>query len=221
LEFTSKCFARWREDNKKELFFRDQTILQFGDSWELIANFVLLNPGSSSPIKEQSENSYLQSKNLPYLKFTNSDNYFEFSIDPLMTSLIKLLREKYPSGGVLKLYNLFNLKNPKSASAIKEFKSHTTHPFIFTKTDEIEFKNKPVIIACGKAYKRNQLLKNELKKYIELTNQNKLYSISKVAHRSFKIGKAQTLKSDIVDSYHPSYSTKYGNNTVLSSTCFE
>lgn len=55
-----KCFAKWKEDQKIGLCFRDQTILQFGDSWELLASFVLLNPGSALPIERKPYDEYLE-----------------------------------------------------------------------------------------------------------------------------------------------------------------
>jgi len=33
-----QCFARWNEDEQSGLCFRDQTMLQFGDSWDLLAS---------------------------------------------------------------------------------------------------------------------------------------------------------------------------------------
>lgn len=47
-----KCFARWEPESGSGVCFRDQTILQFGNSWKLLASFVLLNPGSALPLDE-------------------------------------------------------------------------------------------------------------------------------------------------------------------------
>lgn len=44
-----RCFARWKKDDDSEIFFRDQTTLQFGSGWDLRSSFVLLNPGSAHP----------------------------------------------------------------------------------------------------------------------------------------------------------------------------
>ena len=43
-------YAEYIEEN--ELSFRTNTILQFGDSWELIGNIVLANPGSATPVEK-------------------------------------------------------------------------------------------------------------------------------------------------------------------------
>ena len=115
-----QCFARWKEDQKSGACFRDQTILQFGGSWELLASFVLLNPGSALPIDRKRHDEFLESKNLPFYVNGKGCFYYQFSIDRLMNDLLKLYSVKY-SGGVLKLYNLFNLKNQDSGNAIAQF----------------------------------------------------------------------------------------------------
>ncbi len=42
-----RAYARWIEEG--EYAFRDETILQFGESFDLLANIILLNPGSAVP----------------------------------------------------------------------------------------------------------------------------------------------------------------------------
>ncbi len=55
-----RCYARWFHDGEKEVSFRDQTILQFGDSWNLIASFILLNPGSAIPKDNSAKNEIIR-----------------------------------------------------------------------------------------------------------------------------------------------------------------
>lgn len=45
-----KVYAQYFE--LEGISYRLNTILQFGDSWELLGNVVLANPGSAEPIKE-------------------------------------------------------------------------------------------------------------------------------------------------------------------------
>ena len=133
----SKCFARWKELDSN-LSFRDQTILQFGDSWNLLANIVLLNPGSAMPVKEKGiQNKYLEDKNLSFY-VSGDGEYYEFNLDPLMKNLIKLYSSKY-DGGVIKIYNLFNLKNQKSNKAIDEYKQYHEIELIHTKKKETNY----------------------------------------------------------------------------------
>ena len=45
-----KVYAQYFE--LEGISYRLNKILQFGDSWELLGNVVLANPGSAEPIKE-------------------------------------------------------------------------------------------------------------------------------------------------------------------------
>lgn len=208
-----QCFARWREEHETGVCFRDQTILQFGDGWDLLASFVLLNPGSALP-GNATFDGFLESKNLPYNVKNTDCHYYQFSIDRLMGDLFELYAGKH-SGGVLKLYNLFNLKNQDSGKAIEQFKINRDHADILTNPDDIYFGDAPVVIATGDGAFADEALTTELKKYIGLANHGQLYSVSKIENKSFAITKAQPDKDGIVSSYHPSYTFKYGNTTKL------
>jgi len=211
-----QCFARWREDKPNNLDFRDQTILQFGTSWDLLASFVLLNPGSATPLKQNGpKNTFLAGQNLPF--YVNSGNYYEFTVDPLMCSLIKLYSSRHPSGGVLKLYNLFNLKNQCSGTAIKQFKNKKSLPGMLTIASDVRFLKAPVVIACGRKSSVDTDLIVELQKYISWACPTKLYSLSKEpVPKKFKIVKATANTKNLIESYHPSYTCgKYGNTTDL------
>ncbi|HCR3442812.1 TPA: hypothetical protein ON582_005291 [Citrobacter freundii] len=119
-----QCFARWEKDDKAGVFFRDQTILQFGNSWDLLANFILLNPGSALPLNEVSKTDFLRAKKLPFFVEPKAqEKYVEFSIDRLMQDVLKLFSFSY-NGGTIRLYNLFNLKNQYSGEAIEQFKEN-------------------------------------------------------------------------------------------------
>lgn len=144
-----KCFARWEKDREAEVFFRDQTILKFGDSWELLASFVLLNPGSALPLNEADQTEYLRSKSLPFfVEPSVGETYVEFSIDRLMGDVIKLFAREY-SGGTIRLFNLFNLKNQDSNEAVEQLLSNHSHPKMFSNNQKINFCDAPVIIASG------------------------------------------------------------------------
>ncbi len=214
-----QCFARWKEDKINNLDFRDQTILQFGTSWKLLASFILLNPGSATPLKQNKlKNTFLAGQKLPF--YVNSGNYYEFTVDPLMRSLINLYSSRYPSGGVLKLYNLFNLKNQCSGTAIKQFKNNMRLPLpppsmLTSQTDAI-FLKAPVVIACGRKSSEDKDLIVELKKYISWPDSGRLYSLSKIGTKKFKIVQATSNTNKLIESYHPSYTCdRYGNTTTL------
>ncbi len=209
-----QCFARWHEDTDTGLCFRNQTILQFGDSWEVLANFILLNPGSAVPKNPMPQDDYLLSQNLPFTLQLEVYPYHEFSIDPLMRDLIKLYAEKY-SGGVIKIYNLFDLKNQHSNNALEHYKTHKLHSYMQTPITEIDYCNAPVVIACGENAFADEDLVQQLKTFIALADKDKLYALSRINTREFSVVKAEPDEQGIVQSYHPSFTFKYGNRTLL------
>ena len=210
-----RSFARWEKDDSAEVFFRDQTILQFGDSWDFLANVILLNPGSALPMNEEDQTEWLRSKDLPFfVEPNNQEKYVEFSLDPLMRYVFKLFEEKY-SGGSIRLYNLFNLKNQHSNDAIEQIKENFSHSKMFAKCHEIKFCDAPVIIASGGNAKKHNTLKQQLTRYISLVENDKLFKLAKQADKQYSILKAIPDNFGFVESYHPSFTFKYGNTTDL------
>ncbi len=210
-----KCFARWKFDNTNDLYFRDQTILQYGDSWKLRANFVLLNPGSAKPLDGQQYNDYLEEQNLPYFVRPKVDeSYHRFSIDRLMRDVLTLYSTVY-SGGAIKIYNLFNLKNQHSSKAIEQFNDNISHIDMFSSEAEIIYCDAPVVIASGGNARHEPLLKKELIKYIRIDKTQQLYGLLKASNNLYSIKKVTSDDNSLFNTYHPSYTFKYGNKTVF------
>jgi len=210
-----RCFARWKIDNTNNLFYRDQTILQFGNSWDLVANFVLLNPGSATPINETDQSDLLRSHSLPFFVEPEvGEKYFEFSIDRLMNDVIKLF-SKHFDGGTIRLFNLFNLKNQNSAEALQQSQDHYQHKKMFSPNSEILYCGAPVIIASGGNAKGNARLAAELIRHSSLASTSQLHALRKTGDRHFAIKRAMPDESGFIDSYHPSYTFKYGNTTEI------
>jgi len=202
------AYARWTKKDKN--FFRDETILQFGHSFDLIANIILLNPGSAIPKSNKIFDDFLTSKNLPYLKKpTPYQHYYEFALDPLMRNLLNCFSKIY-SGGVVKIYNLFNLKNSNSNEAIKML-DNLELEYLFT--NKVNFLNKPVIFAVGDKVNTSKRLKDEILNYYNQAKDNPKYYLSRSDKKEFRFKKIQN-KSDIFNSYHPSYTFAYGNKTI-------
>ena len=207
------CYARWMKDEESGLFYRDQTILQFGSSWDLIANIISLNPGSATPKNDIKMNNFLSSKKLPYYIDTNENqNYYEFGLDPFMRNILKCFSKQH-EGGVIKIYNLFNLKNQTSKRAIEEYYENKENKFIHTNIDDIKYENKQVVIATGDNGLKDELI-NELKKYIHHSEIENLYSIQKIKDREFTILKDEVNSEGLIYSYHPSHTFAYGNKTI-------
>ncbi len=112
-----QCYARWEKDNNAGVFFRDQTILQFGNCWDLLANLVLLNPGSALPIDNEPKTDYLRSKALSFfVEPQSNEKYVEFHIDPLMKNVLKLFASHFDGG----------MDFPDFARHLKELKCNST-----------------------------------------------------------------------------------------------
>ena len=204
-----RCFARWEKDDKAEVFFRDQTILQFGNCWDFRANFILLNPGSALPLNDIDKTDLLREKSLSFfVEPQQGEKYVEFSIDRLMNDVLKLFLSEF-GGGTIRLYNLFNLKNQKSGEAIEQFTSNCSHPKMFAAEKDIKFCEAPVIIASGGNARENEMLKNELIRYVSMAKIENLYALSKIGKKEFAILKAIPDTSGFVKSYHPSFTFKY------------
>ncbi|WP_201090976.1 hypothetical protein [Thiocystis minor] len=212
---TMQCFARWQEDKPSGLCFRDQTILQFGDGWDLLANLILLNPGSAVPLSEAPQNAFLESLCLPFLSNAKGAPYYRFSVDRLMRDLLGFYSSRH-SGGVLKIYHLFNLKNQNSADAMMQFKANRHHVAMLTASEEIRYAGRPVVVACGKNAFADETLTQALRQYIAFAEPKQLATLSKVGDHLFSLTAAHPDDQGLLESYHPSYTFKYGNRTAFS-----
>jgi len=210
-----KCFARWYSDCHGGASFRDQTILQFGDSWEFRASFVLLNPGSALPLNESDQTDWLRDKDLPFfVSPKDGEKYVQFSVDRLMRDVMTLFSAHF-SGGAIRLHNLFNLKNQDSADAVDQIAAYSSHPKMFAKDADIRFCHAPVIVASGGYSENNDVLRAELIRLVRLARLEFLFALSRIAPRSFSILQATPNGDGFVKSYHPSYTFKYGNTTTI------
>lgn len=210
-----RCYARWKDDPAENIFYRDQTVLQFGERWDLVANLVLLNPGSATPRNEIDQSDLLRSKSLPFFVEPESgEKYVEFSIDRLMNDVLGLFSKHY-DGGTIRLLNLFNLKNQHSAQAIQQSQEHFHHRKMFSPSSEIRYCDAPVIIASGGNAKRDPRLAAELIRHISLASRSQLYALKKSSHRLFAVKRETPDESGFIHSYHPSYTFKYGNTTEI------
>ena len=210
-----KCFARWEKDDEAGVFFRDQTILQFGNSWDFLASFVLLNPGSALPLNDESKTDFLRAKNLPFfVEPQANEKYVEFSIDRLMLNILKLFSANF-DGGTIRLYNLFNLKNQDSGEAVKQFKINARHPKMFSSESEIKFCEAPVVIASGGNAIKDLELKKQLVRHIEMAPRENLFALRKKELDKYEFKRADVDASGIIASYHPSYTFNYGNTTEI------
>jgi len=131
-----KVYARFFSEDV--LNFRQNTVLQFGDSWDIIGAAVLINPGSAKPIGKVHQDELMHLEALT----SKSDCWDLFSADPTMNQLEKIFNGWYlgtekPLNGVILLYNLFNLRDKDLGQAI-ELQKSCGSPLLFTTDADIE-----------------------------------------------------------------------------------
>jgi len=208
-----KCYARWIE-HELDVCFRDQTILQFGGNWTLRASFILHNPGSATPISDDSQNAMLAAKRLPFFVPPEpGEHYVEFRLDPLMRSLIDLISAVYP-GGTIKIFNLFNLKNADSGEAASDYRKYD-HPRLFTRPADIQYANAPVVVATGNAILNDPTLRRQFDQYISAADKRLLFAVVRNVEKQYTIKRTTVKSSGLVESFHPTYTHKYGNKTTF------
>lgn len=129
-----KVFARYFSD--KQMNFRRDTMLQFGDSFEVIGAAVLINPGSARPV------STVWEEDLRHLRHISGkdDSWNEFAPDSTMRQLEKLFSGGYlgsprPLCGVIRLFNLFNLREPILDEAMRLCNDCDSHNLFSTHED--------------------------------------------------------------------------------------
>lgn len=131
--------------------YRLNTILQFGDSWELLGNVILANPGSAEPIKKIDDIKIQQLQDF-YRNFENRNfditNWYEFSDDATMQRIEKIFNGWYINpdeikklNGVIQLFNTFNVKNQNLSESIE--KLPPDNDILFSLGIEKYFNDKP------------------------------------------------------------------------------
>lgn len=172
-----KVYAHYlsSKESNDEFQYRWRTLLQFGNSWNIIGSIVMKNPGSASPQNIISEEETLNQLS----RFDESKHpWYVFSVDNTMTLIEKLFTIKNdgkPLEGVIQIFNLFNIRNADLAQALKDGK-HTKESVYSTIEDDIAAMrtvSAPVYIGWGglgnipefkeKANQYFSFIKNELK----------------------------------------------------------
>ncbi len=162
-------FAEYLEENK--LSFRRNTILQFGESWNLIGNIVLANPGSAEPQRKINTEEELELNSFNN-KFRNGDyfnknRWFKFGADSTMRFVEKIFNGEYVNknielNGVIQLFNTFNIKNQNLEEAINQIgvESET----LFSVGIEKYFHDKPTYFGFSNEVLDNNVLREVAEK---------------------------------------------------------
>jgi hypothetical protein len=192
-----RVYAEYFEE--KGLKYRRSTLLQLGNSWDLIGSAVLANPGSAKPIREVTEEEqeqlrlfYTQNREESF----NPNNWFIFSDDATMQRVEKIFNGWYIDpentlklNGVIQLFNTFNIKNQDLEEAIDSVSLKSE--LLFSKGIEKYFNDKPTYFGFSN----------------DVLNDDRLYPIAKEIFEN----SSETVKSiynndfDKNSFYHPTF----------------
>lgn len=219
--------------NDETLLFRTRTLLQFGDSWNLIGSVVMKNPGSATPAnKVDPEISERLSKY--YNEKINFDNWFVSKGDSTMRDIEPIFNGKYVGrttqlNGIIQIFNLSNICSPSVEVAHNKGNECNSRYLLPNIEENIsQFKNKPVYVGFGDFYtnkksKHFDFLKTSAEKIFEFVKNSEFDYLEEdflidnhYFHKnSFYHPQYLKLKPNIVEKYLPTlekFSTFYDKN---------
>lgn len=107
---------------------RWRTLLQFGNSFEIIGSVVMKNPGSSKPKGSKEIEDELHLSSLSMFDDTK-DPWYEFTTDDTMRKVAVLFASYYgynnvnKLNGVIQIFNLFYIMDPNEQRAEQKMKN--------------------------------------------------------------------------------------------------
>lgn len=178
--------------------YRWRTILQFGNSWDVIGSVYMKNPGSAAPIDKNLPNDIMI--HLTDLDKVNNQ-WLEFTPDNTMRCIARLFMSKNGSmqlNGIIQIFNLMNIRDADLGKALKMSKNSTEDVFSTIKEDIaiLSATTKPVYLGWGGLGKNSQFKKNAEIVFNAVVDKN-LYLNKEFYDNSF---------------YHPQYLMCYGKN---------
>lgn len=188
-----KVYAEFIQEN--DLNYRTRTLLQFGDSWDLIGSIVMKNPGSAFPTKMLDQEYFEEIKSRYAFPNMINTNWFEFKSDPTMRQVEKIFNGAYVSNplelsGVIQIFNLFNIREQNIQKA-KALAKDNESVLLFPDANEVKklFCDRPVYLAWRWEYLHiNKTFAENIFEYV-------------------KASKFMYLENDMIDNhfYHPGY----------------
>lgn len=154
---------------------------------------------------------FLRARNLSYfVEPTPGDDYFEFQQDPLMRNIIRSISDVF-GGGVVKIYNLFNLRNQDSREALADFGRLHRHPRMMDSMEDVRFLSSPVVFGAGRSAAEVPALKDQLHGFLANVSEGKRLGIRRVGPKDFSVEPIS--RGNALEAYHPSYTCTRGNRT--------
>ena len=178
--------------------YRWRTLLQFGDSWEIIGSIFMKNPGSAAPIGKQLSDDIIAH----LIQFDNSsEKWFEFTADNTMSCIERLFIAKQGGtalNGVVQIFNLMNIRSADLSRALSMSVRSTEKVFSTIEEDvnHIDSTDTPVYLGWGNLGKSGRFYENASIVFEKVVNKNKY--LDKDFHKN--------------PFYHPQYLMGYGKN---------
>ena len=154
-------FTHFKTIEKCNEGYRCRTLLQLGTSWDIIGSAVMMNPGSANykhPDKRSIDDSVILS-HLSEFEYPcdYGEKWYEFKDDPTLRYVADLFAEhwKVPSKnelqGVIQIFNLFYLREPKLSDALNKNKCFSVFKQINDSIFEYDIKalRQPVYLGFG------------------------------------------------------------------------
>lgn len=189
----------------EEIELRWRTLLQFGNSWDIIGSVVMKNPGSSEPRNRDANGDaiHISDKNIlvELRKFDDSDYaWYEFNSDDTINCVRELFKKYYSSEnlqGVIQIFNIFYVKDAVLKMAINKDKNS-----LFNNEDNIleeDIKNlkMPIYLGFGDLRNKSRYKETCLKFFETAKNLGVRYCAKNYYDNKF---------------YHPQYLMKRGKN---------
>lgn len=178
-----KVYAKYFAEKGVE--YRMNTLLQFGDSWELVGSLFLINPGSAKPKSDIPLEPNIIGKISEFLHSEiNAKEWREFNTDPTMRFIESLFNGKYinefkPLNGIIQLFNLFNLREanlPKALETCLDIESKYLYSF---QQDILLCSDKKIFLGWGSTGKdksiKNTILREKAIEIFEIVKKSNLY----------------------------------------------
>ena len=155
-----KVFAHYIKDDTTGNEYRWRTLLQIGNSWNIIGSIVMKNPGSSKPLSKIDDEVSLK----PLNEFSDKGDWYSFSVDKTMQQIENIFRAYYKQNGdktlegVIQVFNLMNVRDPNLEIALLKNKKANC---LFSETlkDDLTQLVSPVYLGWGSLGK-NPIFKN-------------------------------------------------------------
>ena len=191
---------------KNEIEYRWRTIIQIGNSWDVRGTIFMKNPGSSKPVESSSkpiDNRVILEKLRTFddRRTSLSCEWYEFSVDRTMVSVINLFKAYYEAhgkqlNGVIQIFNLFNVRDANLKKAIDKCKDDGLDKLVYTTDDDIKNMVSPIYIGWGNLWRVPAHKENAQRIFSEVIKKTS-YLCNSIEGNKF---------------YHPQYLMNYGKN---------